>query len=93
MFANIKKLTIEIGSSTRGKHSLVLIGPFPPLGRPGKYLRELSSLQKENIDLIDVFPGQLDGRTGKQARIEVTKSNGDRATFRCKRIEGLPDRV
>jgi hypothetical protein len=93
MFADIKKLTIEIGSSTRGKHSLVLIKPFPPFGRPDKHMMELLSLQKENIDLIDVFPEQLDGRTGKQARIEVTKINGDRATFCCKRIEGLPVRV
>lgn len=77
----------------RGKHSLFLIGPFPPFGRPGKNLSRLKSLRAEDIDVIEVFHEQLDGQTGKQARIEITTSNIDMDTFRCKRIEGLPDGV
>jgi len=56
------------------------------LGRPGKDLIRLSSLQKESIDSICVFPKQIDGQSCKLARIKVTKTNGDNITFRSKRI-------
>ncbi len=82
-FDNISKLTLEID-----KDSVVLTGPFRPLGRPGKDLNRLKSLSEKNIDFIRLFAEWLDGQSAKQARIEIWMKNGDKPILvRCERIE------
>jgi len=82
----ITKLTLEIGSMIPpGRYTLVLIKPFPPLGRPGKELDRLASLHAEDIESIWAFPKPDDG---EWARIEI---RGKITIFvNCERIEGVP---
>jgi len=85
----ITKLTLEIGSQIPpGRYSLVLIGPFRPLGRAGKNLRILKSLRAEDIESIWAFR-RTD--SNKCARIEIHRKGDDPTVpVRCERIEGLP---
>ena len=85
-FEEITKLTLEIGSTIPpGRYPLVLIKPFPPLGRPGKELDRLASLRLEDIESIWAFPKPDDG---EWARIEI---RGKITIFvKCERIGGLP---
>lgn len=85
----IKKLTLEIGSSIpNGRFSLVLIEPFPPLGRAGENLSKLMSLQADDIEYIQAFR-KTDGKIS--ARMEIHRKNSDKiVVVKCKRIEGVP---
>jgi len=88
-FDEIRKLTLEIGSKILpGKYPLVLIKPFPPLGRPGKDLDRLASLHAEGIESIWAFPKPDDG---ERARIEIRGKAPNTTVFvNCERIEGVP---
>jgi len=87
----IKQLTLEIGSKLLPeKRSLVLMKPFPPLGRLGKDLERLASLDPEQIDSIWVFR-ETDGHPWP--RIEIRGKAPDESivlTIRCNAIEGVP---
>lgn len=87
----IKQLTLEIGSKlVPEKHPLVLIKPFPPLGRPGKDLERLASLGPEQIDSIWAFR-KTDGHPWP--RVEIRGKAADESiilTIRCNAIEGVP---
>ena len=53
----IKKLAMEVAAKIPpGKYCLVLTRPFPPLGRPGRDMDELVSLNAEDIESVWVFP-------------------------------------
>ena len=85
-FKEIKTLTLEIGSKIPpGKYPLALIKPFPPLGRPGKKLDQLTSLDAQDIESVRAFPKPDDK---PWARIEIW----GRTTLivNCDRIEGVP---
>jgi hypothetical protein len=86
---NITKLTLEIGSKIPpGRYPLVLIKPFPPLGRPGKELDGLASLHAEDIESIWAFRKPDDGQW---ARIEIRGKAPDTTIFvNCEQIEGVP---
>jgi hypothetical protein len=85
----ITKLTLEIVSELpKGKHSLELIKPFPPLGRSGKKLSMLKSLDHKDIKLISAFRGS---NGEKNACIEIQmKTPGSTVFIRCKQIQGIP---
>lgn len=85
----ITRLTLEIGSKIPpGKYPLILIGPFPPYGRPGEDLTRLSSLGAGDINEIWAFRRPDDG---EHARVEIRgKTPGTSIFVRCKRIEGVP---
>jgi hypothetical protein len=88
-FDGVKTLTMEIGSNIPpGRYSLVLIKPFPPLGRPGEELYVLASLRSGDIDSIWTFRKADDGQW---ARVEIRgKSHRPTIFVGCERIEGVP---
>jgi hypothetical protein len=88
-FEEIRKLALEIASKIPpGRYPLVLIKPFPPLGRPGKDLDRLTSLHAEGIESIWAFPKPDDGQW---ARLEIRGKAPDTTIFvNCVRIEGVP---
>ena len=85
----ITRLTLKVGSKIPpGTYRLVLIKPFPPLGRPGKELDELGSLRAEEIESIWAFRRPDDGHW---ARIEIRgKVPGPNVFISCDAIEGVP---
>ena len=85
----ITKLPLEIESKiSPGRHPLVLIKPFPPLGRAGKELDKLASLHAEDIESIWAFRKPDDGQW---ARIEIRGKRHRPSIFiGCERIEGVP---
>jgi hypothetical protein len=85
----VTRLSLEIGSKILpGRYSLVLIKPFPPLGRPGEELDRLASLRAEDIESIWVFRKPDDG---KWARIEIRSKTPETTIFiNCERIDGVP---
>lgn len=95
----ITRLGLAFVSRTRGRHLLVLIGPWPPFGRPGKALSKLRSLRAKDehpgqddksIDAIYVWPPNEGDPKGP--RIEIFTTNGDILTISCKGMERSPDR-
>ncbi len=88
-FDEIRTLTLEVGSRMQSRsYSLVVIKPFPPLGRPGAELDALTSLQAEDIDFIWAFRKPDDGQW---ARIEIHgKTRRPNIFVTCERIEGVP---
>ena len=83
---SIEELTIEI-ESNGGKHSLVLIKPWPPLNRPSTRLIDISGLSAEDIDSVCAF------KDSNITRIEITKKNKDIISIPCEDIKGLPNRT
>jgi hypothetical protein len=88
----IATLTVDFESKTRGKHSLVLIRPWPPYGRPGRELTRLRSLSNQDIDLT-LYAWLADKQDPKGARIEIFLHDSESFTVPCGGIEGLPSRV
>jgi hypothetical protein len=86
---SITNLTLEIGSNIPpGRYRLVLIKPFPPLGRLGKELDRLASLHAEDIESIWGFRKPDEGQW---ARIEIRGKAPDTTIFvNSERIEGVP---
>lgn len=83
----IMKLTLKIDSKIDGKHSLVLIKPWPPLNRPSTRLIDILRLSAEDIDSVCAF------KDSNITRIEIKKKNKDIISIPCEDIEGLPNRT
>jgi len=83
----IMKLTLKIDSKIYGKHSLVLIKPWPPSNRPSTRLIVISGLSAEDIDSVCSF------KDSNITRIEITKKNKDIISIPCEDIKGLPNRT
>ena len=83
----IMKLTLKIDSKINGKHSLVLIKPWPPLNRPSTRLIDISGLSAEDIESVCAF------KDSNITRIEITKKNKDIISIPCEDIKGLHNRT
>lgn len=88
-FDYITKLTLEIWSELpKGKYSLKLIKPFPPLLRGGEKLIKLKSLDHKDIESISA------SRYSNGEKNECIKIHGkkpDKTIFiKCNRIQGVP---
>lgn len=84
---NIVKLTLDFESKTQNVQ-LILIEPFPPLGRANKDLERLKSLRPGEIDRICAFGEVADQHCPKNHRIEIwMNSADDEITVFCRKAE------
>ncbi len=84
---NIVKLTLDFESKTKNVQ-LIMVEPFPPLGRANKDLERLKSLHHGEIDRICAFGEVADQHSPKNHRIEIWMNSADDGiTIFCRKVE------